>query len=339
MLVHAERAKFWLFSILLALVAFVPGFAAADEREGWHRPFDRIVVFGTSLSDPGNVFAVTGRNLRPQDVRFEDFLVPDYPYANGANHFSNGPTWIEQLARPIGLSSSVRPAYVRSVDGSSNYAVGGARAWHTGEGSLTDQVSIFLGRHDVPADALYVIEMGGNDIRDALAQGLLGASPGPQAILGEAVSSIITNIALLHGAGARKFLVWRAPNVGQAPAIQFFGEAGVSAATVLSASFNGTLDFYLANGIGGLPAVAKLPGIELVRFDAFKATNQIAKHPKHFGLRNATTACINPAAPPYQCQDPDQYFFWDGIHPTRAGHGIIAFLAGKALFKEMELDD
>jgi phospholipase/lecithinase/hemolysin len=25
------------------------------------------------------------------------------------------------------------------------------------------------------------------------------------------------------------------------------------------------------------------------------------------------------------CADPDHYLFWDGIHPTRAGHLIISF--------------
>src|SRR5438270_1787817 len=103
-----------LLAVLCALVLLVPAWAGADEREGGFRPFDRIVVFGTSLSDPGNAFALTGRNLRPQDVRFDEFLIPAFPYAEGGNHFSNGPTWIEQLARTIGLAASVRPAYVAS---------------------------------------------------------------------------------------------------------------------------------------------------------------------------------------------------------------------------------
>jgi outer membrane lipase/esterase len=54
---HSARAKSWLASILLAFVAFAPGWAAADDLR---RPFDRIVVFGDSLSDPGNAFALNG---------------------------------------------------------------------------------------------------------------------------------------------------------------------------------------------------------------------------------------------------------------------------------------
>lgn len=54
-----------------------------------------------------------------------------------------------------------------------------------------------------PSNALYVIEMGANDLRDALtaiAQGDDGT-----AILGEALTSIASSIAVLYAAGARNF--------------------------------------------------------------------------------------------------------------------------------------
>jgi len=315
---------------LFALMLLVPVWAGAEEREGGFRPFDRIVVFGTSLSDPGNAFALTGRNLRPQDVRFDEFLIPAFPYAEGGNHFSNGPTWIEQLARTIGLAASVRPAYVASVGGSSNYAVGGARARGDAEGSLSRQVTHFLTDVGpwVPANALYVVEMGGNDIRDALAAGLTGQGD-PQVVLTEAAVAVAGNVGRLYAAGARKFLLWRAPNVGRAPAIQFFGPVGVAAATEASIGFNALLDYIVATQLSGLP------GIDLVRFDAFAAVEDIVARPAAYGLNDATTACINPAAPPFRCQRPDRHFFWDGIHPTRAGHAIIAIEAGRALIADL----
>jgi outer membrane lipase/esterase len=41
--------------------------------------------------------------------------------------------------------------------------------------------------------------------------------------------------------------------------------------------------------------------------------------PLRFGLVNVTDACAADLA----C-DPSRYLFWDGIHPTSAGHALIA---------------
>jgi len=58
--------------------------------------FKRIVFFGDSLSDPGNAFVILGKvSVRPFEV------IPDYPYARGGKHFSNGPTWAEQFAKSL----------------------------------------------------------------------------------------------------------------------------------------------------------------------------------------------------------------------------------------------
>jgi phospholipase/lecithinase/hemolysin len=338
MSIHAERAKFWLFSILLAFVALAPGWSAADDRRGLHRPFEGIVVFGDSLSDPGNAFALTGQNLVPPTYGMttpEELLtlIPDAPYAKGGNHFSNGPTWIEDLGRSIGLAASVRPAFAMSSR-ATNYAVGGARARIAGSFHLAVQVDAFLAdvRGRAPADALYVVALGGNDVRDALA---LGGDP---SVIDAAIGSIAQHIQILYAAGARKFLVWNAPNIAVTPAVRAIaavnpGVPVLAAATQLSLAFKVNLDATL----GGLRAA--LPGIEIVRFDAFTEINQIVANPAAFGLNDVTTACIKPNVPPFQCQQPDRHLFWDGIHPTRAGHAITAVLAGKALLIGLRLDD
>ena len=145
-------------------------FATAIVRTAAQGPFASIVAFGASLSDSGNAFALRGGTNTAPDYLLDPLLVPSAPYARGGHHFSNGATWIEQFARSQGLAGSVRPAY-QSAGNGTNYAVGGARAWEDGLNvNLSAQVDAFLG--DVggvaPSDALYTIEMGGNDIRDAL---------------------------------------------------------------------------------------------------------------------------------------------------------------------------
>jgi len=48
-------------------------------------------------------------------------------------------------------------------------------------------------------------------------------------------------------------------------------------------------------------------------------------------LTNVTTPCITPRVAPFTCQQPDEFLFWDGIHPTGAAHAILAQEAGRVL--------
>ena len=154
----------------LAVVSLLAVVTATVNTTG-RVPFDRIVAFGASLSDPGNAFALRGGANTPPDYLLDPLLVPSAPYARGGHHFSNGATWVEQFARSTGLAGTVRPAF-EGESGATNFAVGGARAYEDGINvNLSAQVEAFLQQagHTASPDALYAIEMGGNDIRDALA--------------------------------------------------------------------------------------------------------------------------------------------------------------------------
>jgi outer membrane lipase/esterase len=302
-------------------------------------PYSGIVVFGTSLSDPGNAFALRGGTSTPPDFGLDPLLIPDAPYARGGHHFSNGPTWVEQFARSLGLAGTVRPAYRSQSPIATNYAVGAARACDApGDENvnLADQVAAFLADRGgaAPADALYVIEMGGNDVRDAVAAALGVLQRGgtfPQAseaaapFLACAQRAIHGAILTLQGAGAAQFLVWTAPNIGLTPAIRSLGAGAVQVATLLSATFNAQLL------LPTLQALDASEEVEIALLDAFTLLQQITASPASFGLTNTTTACLAPYEPPFVCRAPDEYLFWDGIHPTRAAHGIVALEAARVL--------
>jgi phospholipase/lecithinase/hemolysin len=301
---------------------------AAHGRAAQQRIYDAIVVFGASLSDSGNGFTLLRSNSTPPDYGANALLIPNAPYARGGHHLSNGPTWVEQLAQSLKLPFSANPAFRGSSGNATNYAVGSARASDDGVAfDLPTQVGAFLADANfvAPAGALYAIEMGGNDIRDALDAFSQGQDGG--AIIQAAVFSIAQQITTLHAAGAREFLVWNAPDLGLTPAVLALDAAmpGVAPfASQLTQAFNDSLG-------GALALLSLLPGIHITELDAYQLMHDIVANPAAFALTNATSACITPGVPPFACTNPDEYLFWDGIHPTTAAHAIIAHEAAAVL--------
>ena len=328
-----REVKRWTLSCLFAIALAMPQWVVAQTTP------KSIVVFGDSLSDSGNAFALLGTTNTPPDYSVDPFLVPDRPYARGGLHFSNGATWIEQLARSLALAGNARPALRSSSPTAANYAVGGARARDDHVSfNLPQEVSTFLSDRGgvAPSDALYILEIGGNDVRDALVAfvGTLQAGGTPaqaqaaaQAVLADAVASIGAQMQALGGAGARQFLVWRVPSIGLTPAIRSLASVNPALPFVgdsLTQAFNAAVE---ANVLAPLQAA----GFGIVRFDAYQLLAQVVAQPADFGLTDVTHACITPAVAPFECQHPDEFLFWDGIHPTAAGHAIIAQRASSLL--------
>lgn len=305
-------------SALIALAALTPATPALADQSP-----QRFVVFGDSLSDPGNAFVL----LRKLETAPFENLIPDAPYARGAAHFSNGATWIEQLSlRERALPSAGPALLVPRVF--SNYAVGSATAGPLAKFDLSKQVTAFL--HDfganAPSRALYVMWLGGNDVRAALEKVALDPTlAASQKILEEAIQAIGSTLYTLHYAGARKFLIPNAPDVGLTPAIRLLGPQAQGAASLLSSLFNSGLELMLKSVEANLD-------IEIVRLDVFGILNEVVAAPSAAGLTNVTEPCIRlNVTTGAVCRQPGKFLFWDGIHPTTVGHRIIAERANAAL--------
>ena len=101
-----------------------------------------------------------------------------------------------------------------------------------------------------------------------------------QSVLDEAILAIARSIQALHGAGATTFLVWRAPNVGVTPAIRMLDRIKPGAAQLgsqLTQAFNAKLDLVVTQ-------LSALPGIRIVRLDAYRLLNDLVADPAAFGL-------------------------------------------------------
>src|SRR5262245_2558205 len=120
------------------LLTFALAFTSLAQAQGCQ---NRFVVFGDSLTDPGNFYVAFGVTAKAPFA-----LIPDAPYSIGGHRFSNGKTWAEQLADTLGSPASGAPA-LRSPGLFTNYAVGGARARPGASPTpydLTTEVTLFL---------------------------------------------------------------------------------------------------------------------------------------------------------------------------------------------------
>ena len=314
---------------LLALTCLVGG-------SGAQAGYSKLFLFGDSLSDAGNnafVFDyVIGPplGLPPGTLRTpvptpDNSFVPSLPYATPVGgRYSNGPVWAETFAPAFGLSA------VASNLLGTNYAYGGARMGPVDPSgsvfppSLSTQVAAFLNPYvthslPVPGDALYVVAGGGNDARDSITEAAKDLASGKTVLqMLDGIQSraaiyagyLDTIIEQLEWAGAKNIVVWNTPNAGVAPAIlaQGAGLLGTTVSQLMNQALLQALDDDIAEGVR--------------IFDAYGFISDVAAHPGAYGLSNASDACSVVVLDP--TVDCGKYFFWDGIHPTAAGHRLLA---------------
>jgi len=271
--------------------------------------YSRLVVFGDSLSDNGNLFLFTGGTQPPAPFYFQ-------------GRFSTGPVFVELLGFNLG-----RFAAGDSNAGSINYAFGGARTDLAGAPpGMRTQLNAYLAGGGVfgPNDLVSVLG-GANNIFQGLPAASVALNPAGaiQVVsLGAAadINLLVNNVA---AAGAGTILVTNLPKLSLTP--QFAGSPAAPLADYGVTSFNGAL-------LNGLTMVAaNQPGTNIILMDLFKIGDTIAGNPTAFGVTNVTDACFNQVTLTL-CSNPNDYFYLDGVHPTAAGHRAIASLANDYLY-------
>ena len=323
LIIKRSRRPLWAHvAVLLVLVLLsLPNVSVAFAQD-----VTKLVFFGDSLSDPGNYFVAFGTIAQQPFVP-----IPDAPYAIGGHHFSNGATWAEQLAGKLHLPTSGSPA-LRTPGVFTNYAVGRARARAGApvfpQYDLSTQVSFFLSDFggQAPSDSLYVVWIGANDLDDALNALASDPSGGTSGVIIQAaINAVAANIYALWSYGGRTFLIPNVPNLALTPAVRALAPGAQGAATQLTIAYNGALDQVLSDLHAGL-------GIKVVRLDVNALFGAVLAAPETFGLADVEDPCLTFfVTGSATCATPNQYLFWDGIHPTTTGHDLIARAALQAL--------
>jgi phospholipase/lecithinase/hemolysin len=268
-------------------------------------PTASIYAFGDSLTDTGNVTITTG-GIFP--------LSP--PYAPG--RFSNGLLWIDRVAAAFGTQATP------SLAGGNNYAFGGATTGGIEPPGVTFQTLDFLSRTGLGGadpNALYIVYGGDNDVRNELLTTLPAETLAAAAT--ENIRRAVTNLAL---AGAEYIMVPNLPDLAMTPESIAFGPGVMQRATDLTAAINTALTGVLAGLEAALP-------IDLITLDVRSLFNSAATNPAQYGLTNVNSPCFTGAVdrPGTVCANPDEYLFWDSVHPSTVAHQILGDYALAAL--------
>lgn len=263
--------------------------------------FSQAFVFGDSISDAGLTFSLTG-GMAP----------PSPPYAG---RLSNGPVWVEYLQNSLGLTSSL----------ATNFAVAGATTGTQNTTSpllpgIAQQVGGFLaGNPSADSNALYILYGGANDY-------LGGGQTNPNI----AIDNLGNYITALYGAGARNFLVPNLPDLGKLP-----GTLPPNPNSLGLGQLSIAHNTLLANRLGTLSTT--LPGSKITSLDFFSLFTDAITRPSEYGFTNVTQGCLLtsepgvPVLPVQVCSNPNEYLFWDVIHPTTRTHQILGEFAASAL--------
>jgi phospholipase/lecithinase/hemolysin len=315
---------------ILIFVPFLIVRGVANAETEGTPAFTKVVVFGDSLSDVGNV-----------QHRMEDDYIISYPsgkfnYSDGrfTNSSDTDPgsvqfvgVWHEQLARTfLGL-----PAATASLNGGNDYAFGGATTkegasertiisnpdpFIGGSNTLTidnmgRQIDDYLNQQMVDPGALYVVWGGGNDLFD-------DATAANVPVISHRVVGLVNRLIM---AGAKHILAPNVPPLGGVPLYSDDGDRQFAlnrAASEYRATLNADLDANLLLG-GDPPAI-------VYRVDIWSLVVRTLSNPMSYGFTDVLhSAQGNSSA------NPDNYLYWDDIHPTTAGHFQIAQEAARVL--------
>jgi cholinesterase len=270
---------------------------------------NHIYAFGDSLSDIGHDGAIA-KGLAAEGKFPSEFVkIFETYYWKGRD--SNGPAAVEVLADRLKV-------------GLTDYAVGGAKTgydnangdlWdNTGLMAQIDQFEAELKGERADANSLYFIHISANDFIGSI-DGVTHNISATVPLADQALANL--NLAVEHLAklGAHQFMVGTSTDLSGMPGIinSDYGNEALAFQT----RFNSGLP-------GEMEKLAERFDLKMNIFDYTALSDRIHSSPGDYGLTNTVDSClvVNDSTTTV-CKNPDEYFYWDDVHPTRRVHQIM----------------
>lgn len=324
--------SFYYFLILFAAV-FVfakPTLAVSNSPTN---VFKRVIIFGDSYSDNGNVFRET-REIIPNPARYYQ------------GRFSNGPSWGEYFAEFYQIDPTDTNHFIDMAFGGAkiihpvNEVIHGKPAKHYIVPNLSQQIDLYLKQHNrFENNDLVVVFMGTNDflpLFHARAKVFFERRADQESL----------QVKRLMEHGAKHLIVFNVRNLSYIPFIQFLSEKKYFPLNYIDnyyrryllrsiQSFNARLEENLKNKP------------EIFIYDIFNFDTAIFSKIKgdgfNYSFENHSLTLKFGAEPCYKnyknnyqdivgsvCQNPTEYFFYDRIHTTT----MLNYLLAKDVYRQ-----
>ncbi len=304
--------------------------------------FDRLHIFGDSLSDTDNVLNLT----------LGEF--PVAPYESG--RFSNGEIWLDYFADELNLD--VDPfsnpfSFLADNDGI-NYAVGGATSGDDNVGvvpvGLEQQIDafemspMFQSPGETVEDDLFFLWVGANDyfsfIEDDPTTPDVVETNFPEngreridAVIDVVNINIRGAVKDIIDAGGQDIVIFNLPDLSDSPLADNLTRQDQKSLRKLTNIHNRRLDRLVDN------IERTNPDVNIVEIDVNELVDEIFDNPGEFGLTHVTDnfsgidlyADLNQ---PPASGNPNEYFYWDSVHPTTTVHNLVADLVLDELSSE-----
>ncbi|EON6313667.1 TPA: SGNH/GDSL hydrolase family protein [Vibrio cholerae] len=270
----------------------------SNDPEVQSNRISKVIAFGDSLSDTGNIFNASQWRFPNPDSWF-------------LGHFSNGFVWTEYLAQGLNV-----PLY--------NWAVGGAagRNQYVALTGVYEQVSSYLSymrlaKNYQPENSLFTLEFGLNDFMNY------------NRSLAEVKADYSSALIRLIDAGAKNLVLMTLPDATRAPQFQYATQEQIDTVRSKIIGMNAF--------IREQARYYQMQGIRIALFDAHTLFDSITTQPEQHGFANANSPCLDirrNSAADYllshslsaECakQGSDRFVFWEVTHPTTAIHHYLA---------------
>ncbi len=285
-------------------------------------------------------------------------LLPMSPYWH--YHFTNGKVWNEYLAVSLGLSPQDTTQYENHAFGGS-WAVTDDKQttfWDMVRAPKKTLINMIEGKLIPPSlglavesylldvgkakpKGLYFLLSGGNDYLNALGFKSNDNTEHVEKYANNVVHGVLSAARKLLDAGASKMVVFGVPDVSTTP---HFNQMAHRESLAHAVKYHNRM---LDEGIAALQS--RYPTKKITFINMQLLLQELIDNPFEHGMTDTEHACIDLPLPSVkgapkefpqnlvlqnavqrsgqifsQCEQPEQYVFWDEVHPTTRAHEVLA---------------